>query len=299
MKTILIIAIVSASFGFLLVIFKLLKKGGKLAAKLPTNFLIFFLIYGLLGLTGFFLKSQVAANPFLISLLLFVVSLTGGIIMTNNLYEKWEWSMLAGFGKKLLYLFGITLTSVVAFIVVFLLCEHRGIPKSDLKSDLIWFFAGLITCILLPLLIKHLHLLWNDIPKLSQLKDILVLPVGSSPPFIEVGGAALNFSFVIPLDYRSKDFVRSKAAVPFNKSLGDAFHYKLHEHNIVKRYAKKIVLAENNKKSKLYGWCFYRTIKIWWGFWTKKYYLNPKSNIGAEISNGETVFVERVKIWEK
>ena len=58
MGTIYIIAIAIAGFGLLLVLFKLLKKGAKLAGKLPTNFLVFFLVYGLLGLLGFTLKKQ-------------------------------------------------------------------------------------------------------------------------------------------------------------------------------------------------------------------------------------------------
>ncbi len=298
MSTYLIIAISVAGIGLILVIFKLMKKGTKIAAKLPINFLTFFLIYAILGLTGFLLKEEVAQHPILIGLLLLLVSLTGGIIMTNRLYEKWEWSMASVFGRKLLYLSGIVLVSFVAFATVFLFCEQRGIPQGIFKNDLVWWLSGLILIMLLPLLLNHLHFLWNEIPKFREIIPVFELPIGTSPPFIESGGPAINFMFIIPLDYGAKEIVKSKVSVPFNKSLAEAFHYKLHEHNIVKRFAKKIIFAEDNKRAKVYGWCFYRTKTIWWGWWEKKYYLNPESNLGETISKGESIFVERVKIWE-
>ena len=299
MDNYLIILLAVAGLGLIMVLFSVLKKGVKIAKKLPTNFLAFSLIYAVLGLTGFFLNEEVAQHPILMGLLVLIVSLTGGIVMTNKLYNKWEWSMAVGFGRKLLYLSGITLVSFVAFAFVFLLIEHWRFPPRIIKNDIVWWLSSLILVMLLPLFLNHLHFLWNEIPKISQIIPVFELPVGTPPPFIETGGPAINFLFIIPLDYKSKEIVKSKVAVPFNKSLADAFHYKLHEHNIVKRFAKKIVFAEENKRAKIYGWSFYRTQQIWWGWWEKRYYLNPKSNLGETISKGETIFVERVKIWEQ
>ena len=298
MKTILIVALVASGFGLLFVLFKLFKKGSKFAKLLPKNFLIFFLIYALLGLTGFTLTEQVTEYPLILSSILVIVSLTGGIIMADNMYGKWEWSMAYSFPRKLLYLFGIALTSFVTFIFIFLLCEHRGWPKGGIGADIVWWLAIPIVLQLIPLWVKHLHSLWNKIPKLVQVKPIFQIPVGASPPFIETGGATVNFNFVIPVDFRSADLIKSKVAVPLNKSLEEAFHYKIHEHNIVKRFVNKIVLAEENKRSKIYGWCFYRPKKIWWGFFTKKLYLNPKITVGNTIASGETIYVERIKNWK-
>lgn len=298
-KTVIIIAIAVVGLGFILVLFKLLKKGAKFAKKLPTNFLIFFLVYAVLGLVGFYSKDQVAYNPILVGILLLLSSLLGGTIMAHHLYEKWEWSMAAGIEKKVLYLTGITLTSMFAFALVFIFSEHRGMPKQSLSNDIVWWLMSLIGILLLPLLLKYLHLLWNDIPKISQLKQIFRLSPDAKPPFIEGGGAAINFFFIIPFEYRSDDNVKSKIEVPLNKSLQDAFHFKLNEHNIVKRFAKKISLAEDNKRAKLYGWCFYKTEPSWWGWFSKKNYLDPKINVGGAISNGDIVYVEREKIWEQ
>ena len=292
------IAIAGAGLGFLLVMYKLLSKGVKFASKLPTNFMICFLVYALLGLTGFMMKGTVADHPILMGILLLIVSLTMGINWTHKLYEKWEWSMSASFWRKLFYLAGLTLTAVVSFAFVFLLCEHRGWPKVAVSNDLIWPLAGLIFIKLLPLFVKQLHFLWNEIPMISQIIPTFQLPVGGSPPFIETGGPSINFLFVIPLDYKSEETVKSVVALPYNKTLSEAFHYKLHEHNIVQRFAKKIIFAENNKRSKIYSWRFYREYSKWWGWWIKKNYLDPDSKLGATINKGETIFIERVKSWE-
>jgi hypothetical protein len=264
-KGLLIFGLAAAGLIFIVVIFKLLKKGAKFAAKLPTNFLIFFLIFGVLGLSGFMARPGYTEYPVMIGSLLILASLIGGIILTDKLFGKWEWSMAAGFWKKLLYLTGISLVSIIAFLLVFLLCEHGGLPRGNLKNDLAWWFGGLIFTIVLPLLVKHVHLLWNNIPKISQVKPIFQLVVGVDPPFIETGGVTINFQFTIPVDYRSKELIKSRVAVPVNKTLQEAFHYKIHEHNIVKRFAKKIIYAEDNKRSKVYGWSFFRIRKIWWG----------------------------------
>ena len=133
--------------------------------------------------------------------------------MTNNLYEKWEWSMAVGFGRKLLYLSGITLTAMLAFFFVFLLCEHRGWDTSSMETDLVWWLTALIPMILLPLILKHLHEMWNQIPKISQVIPVFRLPIGSTPPFIEAGGD-FSFFLIIPLDYRSREIERVKVEAP-------------------------------------------------------------------------------------
>ncbi len=298
MSTLLMIGIGVAGLGFLLVLYKLLKKGTKLASKLPTNFLVTFLIFGLLGLLGFMLSGGVAEHPVMMGVLLLIVSVTVGTRFTFLLYERWEWSMAAPFWRKLLYLFGIGLTAFLSFALIFLLCEHRGRLTATSTTDLVWPLGSLCFVMLLPLLIKHLHELWNEIPKINRIISVFNLPLGGSPPFIETGGPSISFLFVIPLEHGSKETVKSTVALPYNKTLEEAFHYKLHEHNVVKRFAKKIVYAENNKRDKVYAWRFYREIPVWWGWLTRKHYLDPKSKLGATISKGESVFVERVKPWE-
>ena len=298
MNSFLIIAIAGAGLMFIVILYKIFKKGSTLAKKVPTNFLAFFLIYALLGLTGFMMKSQVAAHPIAMGLLYVMVGITAGIVMTNNLYGKWEWSMESGIGKKILYLLGIILFSIIIFNLIFILSEHRGWAKRSLKIDVTWWFSALALFILVPLLVKYLHELWLEIPRKVSIIPMFTIPTGGGAPFIETGGRTVTFDFIIPLDYRSKDIVSSKIKVPFNKRIAEAFHYKLHEHNVVKQWAKKIIIAEGNKKAKMYGWYFYRTKSIWWGLFTKKVYLDPKKQVGATIGNGEKIFIERVKIWE-
>lgn len=298
MSTILIIALVGAGLGFVLVLYKLLSKSAKIASKIPTNFLLSFLIYALLGLTGFMMIGGTTDHPVLMGILLLIVSLTVGINWTHKLYDKWEWSMAASFWRKGIYLAGIMLTGMVSFVLIFLLCEYRGWPKVSISNDLVWSFMALIFVVLLPLIVRQLHYLWDEIPMISEIIPTFHLPIGTSPPFIETGGPSINFLFIIPLDYGSKESVKSVVALPFNKTLSEAFHYKLHEHNIVQRFAKKIIFAEGNKRSRVYSWRFYRTHSKWWGWRVEKSYLDPKSKLGATINKGETVFVERVKAWD-
>lgn len=298
MQTLLILGVAAVGLGFLLVLFQFLKKGSAIAAKLPVNFLLTFLLFGVIGLSGFSVNNG-GGTPYLLLIVLLLIfgSLTMGTVFTNRLYNKWEWSAEASLGRRLLYLFGIMLTAAAGFWLAFMLTKFRmwQIPGGE---DITWSLLPICLLVLLPIIMSYAFEKWNLIPKLSQVRHYFKLPVGTSPPFIETGGQTITFQFVIPLDFRSEDVVQSKVAVPLARSLQDVFHYKLHEHNIVKRYAKKINIAEENKREKIYGWYFYRTQKGWWNLWTKKTYLDPKVQVGAHISNGETIFTERVKIWE-
>lgn len=300
---ILIAAIAVLGLGFLLVIFKLIKKGGKIAAKLPVNFLVTALLYAVLGLMGFMLErgGHYTNFPVLMGTIVLLASLIIGIYFAQKLYEEWEWSTAAKFPKKIAYLSGIMLTGLLCFIIVFLLCESRDFPTGQhLKTALAWWLAMPIIGMLLPATLKHAHELWNNIPIISPFRQVFELPIGSSPPVIQLGRTAkVGFDFIIPLDYESDNILSSTVEIPLDKTLAEAFHYKLNDHNIVKRSVKKIALAEGNKRDKLYGWLFYRPEKIWWGLFIRKRYVNPHDSIGGRISNGDKIFVERVKTWEE
>lgn len=299
MNNILIVALVVSGLGFFIVLFKLLKKAGKFAAKFPTVYVVFFLLYAVLGLGGFLLENKVAEKPLLLGLTLLIVSITGGVVLAHNLYERWEWSKSVIFGRKLLYVGGMLLVSVIAFMISFLLSEHRGMPALGLQSDIVWWLAAIIPAMVLPLLMKWTHDYWNGIPIIQRIKPIFKLPLSAPPPFIETGGASIHFKFLIPLDKGSKELLKTEVSVPYNLTIAEVFHYKLHEHNVVKRFRKKIVLAQGDQRSKIYGWSFYRPEKVWWGWFTKKNYINPHSKVGANITFNESIFVERVSSWKE
>ena len=299
MNIYLILAITVAGLGFLVVLFILFKKAGKLAMKLPVDYLSILAIFLIIGLSGFLLKDQITMNPAMIALLVLIVSITAGMILITNLNSRWEQFGEKTFGRKLLYLLSILLTAILGFGLSFILSSHRGLPKGKLNNDLTWWLCVIPIAMLLPLLIKYMHDLWNRIPRVISKKPIFHLPLGAAPPFIESGGVSRQFQLVIPLDHHSQEMVQSRVAVPYNRTLAEVFHYKVHEHNIVKRFAKQITLAKDNQRSKIYGWCFYRTRKIWWGWRTKKIYLDPHSQVGSNIVNHESIFVERVILWDK
>ncbi len=298
MKTVLIIAIILAGLGVLFVIFKLLKKSTKFVKKLPKNHFYIFIIYATLGLTGLMLKEQIAPYPILLGILILLVSLISGIVFTNKIFYVWEKTTEKTLVYKIAYISGLMITGLLTFALSFLLAEHRGLPRPFMNTDLVLYLPWLITIMLLPSVILWMWELWNKIPTLQAIKHVFQLPVGGSPPFIESGGVSLSFQFIIPLNYRSKEIWRSKVAVPFNKTLAEVFHYKLHEHNVVKRFVKKIEYAEDNQRAKVYGWSFYKTKKVWWGWFTKKLYLNPNQQVGKLLSQHDSVYVERVKTWK-
>ncbi len=299
MNNILIVALIVSGLGFFIVLFKLLKKAGKFAVKFPTVYVVFFLLYGLLGLSGFILENMVADKPVLLGLTLLVVSITGGVVLAHNLYERWEWSKSVTFGRRLLYVGGMLLVALITFIISFVLSEHRGFPTEGLKADIVWWLAGIIPVMALPIFIKWAHDFWNEIPIIERFKPIFRLPISDPPPFIETGGASINFNFLIPLDLGSKEVLKTEVSVPYNLTIAEVFHYKLHEHNVVKRFSKKIVLAHEDQRSKIYDWSFYRPEKIWWGWLIRKNYINPQTKVGADITFNESIFVERVKTWKE
>lgn len=298
--TIIIIVLLSViGLSSIITLFSMFKKGKKLASKLPADFLIVFLLFAALGLIGFLFRGGVSQTPVLVGLLVLLLALTVGTVLMYRLDNQWEWSASASLAKKFWYLFRICLVAVLAFLLIFLLTEHRGALRNTSAIDVAWYLGGLIFTLFLPRIIMVTHAFWNEIPKIAQIKPVYHLPLGGSRPFIEPGGATLSFLFVIPRNINSEDKIQSKVRLPLNKSLQEAFTYNIYEHNYIKRHPKKIVIAEDNKKSKAYGWSFYQVRKIWWGFWTKKNYLYPDKEVGGNISNGSIVYVERVKIWEQ
>ncbi len=277
--TILIAALAVLGLGFIFVIFKLIKKGGKVAAKFPVNFLIPALIYSVLGLMGFMLKREAHYTkfPLLMGTIILLASLIIGIYFAQKLYEEWEWSIAAKFPKKIAYLSGIMLVALLCFTTVFLLSESGRLPETeDFKSAMAWWMAIPIVGMLLPITLKHTHELWNNIPIISPFRQVFELPIGSSPPVIQLGRTAkVGFDFIIPLDYESDNILSSTVEIPLDKTLAEAFHYKLNDHNIVKRSVKKIVLAEDNKRDKLYGWLFTDPKKSGGDFLSEKGTLIP------------------------
>ncbi len=299
MNTILIVALIAAGLGFILILFKLFKKAGKFASKLPTNFFIVFTVYLVVGLSGFLLKDRIADRPIWMGVLVIIISLSVGIIFAHGLTTKWSWAESYSNLRKALYLIGILLTGMVGFCLSFFLSEHWGLRGVRWSSDLGLWLGLLIAIVMLPFLVVWVHQYWNEIPQRKQLQQIFQLPIDGSPPFIETGGASLHFQFMIPLDYRSDEIWKSKVAVPYNKTLAEVFHYKLHEHNVVKRFVKKIVYAEQNQRAKVYGWTFYRFKKKYWGYLRTREYLNPQQKVGQLLTQNEAVFAERVKTWEQ
>ena len=91
--------------------------------------------------------------------------------------------------------------------------------------------------------------------------------------------------------------LKNTSGLSYNRGLGELFYHLLHRQNIERQSLKKIEVAENNQKERIYGWTFYTTRKWWW-WWTVREYLDPEQSIKANrIQSGTIVYVERIKVW--
>lgn len=152
--------------------------------------------------------------------------------------------------------------------------------------------------LLIPSSILAAHRYWNKIPIIVRNIVPWALPNDNKLKIIEPSpdSNAIQLNFAVPYDYQSKRKKRLDLKnIPLVYSLGELFHARLYEHN--KNDPTKIIYAENNKRSKIYSWLFYKKVEKWWGF--KKVYLDPDKNLAylEGIDSGDIIFVERIRTW--
>lgn len=298
MNTYMMMVLAMVGLGCFVLIYRLIRRGQSFSKRLPIVFITCFLIYGFLGMTGFLMENQITTYPGRIAGGYGLVAIMVGFFINERLYNKWKWSMQSGFLLKQFYLLGLSIFNGFVFFIVFLLCEHKGFPEGSIATDIVWQYSFMTFFTLVPALIKHLYTLLDEIPLDKNIIPLFELPIGSSAPLIEIGGEMTNFRLIVPVNYRGQQIIETRVRAPLATKLGDVFHYKLEEHNVIKKRINKISIAEDNKFSKLYGWYFYRKKPMFWGWYDQKKYLDPAQKIGGFIGNGEKIYGERVKLWQ-
>lgn len=179
----------------------------------------------------------------------------------------------------------------LAFFQVCILFEKVGrmLPKSY-ADNVLWG----IVLFPVPLLCRKAWEAWQSIPKITVTG--WALPFDRRPPMIEPG-KSVKLTFFVPIQFRSSEINQIDMLAPIERTLGETFHFILYRHNVEKNAFKKIELAENNDRDKLYTWLFYRKVRNWW-WWTAKRYLDPDQRIRQMgLQNGEVIFAERIKHW--
>lgn len=291
-----IIGLVVALIGTIVWIL-LVKKDKEVFVKKTNKYLLFnFLIFSLLGASGLLIEGPVYGGVLPLLILLFIAILGLGIWHARLIYSYHAWSEVRSF--KLVFPFTIltTLISALAFFIFFWMTEN---PLFGTREGLAENFSMTIPLLgMLPFFVVIAHQFWNKIPVVSQELVPFVFSVDESSKVITPSSRALRLFFEVPLRYRAKETITFEARAPLEEGLGEVFHHLLYIHNVEKRAAKTIEIAEENKRSKVYGWLFYRKTKKWW--WDKKEYLNYDSKIKLLAMEGRgKIYVERVKYWEQ
>ena len=106
-------------------------------------------------------------------------------------------------------------------------------------------------------------------------------------------------NFRIPQKYQdTNNIVSSSLRAPYTITLGEAFYYQVYHWNNSKGVYRQIEIAENRKKSKIYGWSFHTKEKYW--LWERKSMLDPNTVIDQlSLEPNTLIFAERVVHWTK
>ena len=131
-----------------------------------------------------------------------------------------------------------------------------------------------------------------------QYREPWRLPVRKEAPVIEPSADAVRLFFEVPVHEQTDDSVYFDVSVPRRTTLGRVFHHLLYQHNVQERSHRRISIALDNKSDFVYGWLLYRKRKRWWGRY--KDFLDLETTVrNSDLINGERLYAERVRIWEK
>ncbi|WP_116127002.1 TssN family type VI secretion system protein [Lewinella sp. IMCC34183] len=150
---------------------------------------------------------------------------------------------------------------------------------------------------LLPPVVVYAHRMWLRIPIVIRFREPWMLPLRQDAPVIEPSADAVRLFFEIPIREEGPESVSFDVSVPRRTSLSQVFHHLLYEHNVHDRSHRRIAIAYNNKSDYLYGWLLFRRRRKWWGPY-RDYLAMEDPLRQTDLMNGETVYAERVRVWE-
>jgi len=247
--------------------------------------------------SGVLLKKKPIVLPenliFMISL---IVAFLLSIWFATSLYKRnaWVWDYRQSFVVALPF---TVLTVSVGTLAYFVFTWMLEVPvfknKSGLADD--YALTGFAVT-LLPVLLLLAHDYWNRIPIVIKELQPWIPDMDAQPVLLEPGAKALPLVLHIPLKHQSQNIIRFDIRAPQVNTLNEIFYHLLHKHNVEQRTGNKIEIAEENKRSKVYGWVFFIPEKKWW--WVKKQYLDPYDKIQyLELKGGEKIYAERIIYW--
>ncbi len=275
----------------LLLVIKLLKGKTKVFVK-KTNWytLASSLGFALLGLTGLAIKPPPSISPPTLYLLLQLAVFSLGALHVYLFYKINPWANRSNLKLEFLYTTFLALTGCLVFFTVFYLFEKPGPLLSKSYAD---NFCMMALFFPLPLVFLKMWDYWRAIPR--QEITGWQLPIGSPLPSM-LPGNSIHLTLLVTESFQSKEVIKLEALAPVERTLGEVFYYLLYRYNIEKKSLRKIEIAEENSKDRVYEWLFFKIGKQWW--WTTKQYFRPDVPISKYgIQKGDSIIVGRVKKW--
>jgi Type VI secretion system, TssN len=289
-KTILLIAGALVFINFLII--KLVKGKVKVFVKRSNWYLLTnALLCALLGLTGLLARQPADVQPPVHFILLQLMFLGLGILHTWLLFKVLPWADRKILKLEFLFTGLLVFSGGLVFFTVFHLFEKAA--QTGQES----FVNNQVSSILLfpmPLLVLKIFDAWLTIPK--QVVKAWDFPIGT-PPIAILPGNLMRITVWVTVKFKSNEIEKFDTLAPKDTTLGEVFYYLMHRHNFDPRKRnRKIEIAENNSRHKIFKWLFFKEIKRWW--WISNKYFNPEMPLGKlDIENGDIIIAGRVKDW--
>lgn len=254
-----------------------------------------FMMCAVLGAAGFLKRPPLRLSADGIFVVSFILILLLGVWHTVSLYKRhaWVWDHKQSFKLALPFSLFIFSVGALGYFLFFWMLE-KPVFKTTHGAG-IQYTSGFLLA-LLPVAVVWAHQQWNKIPVVTKELQAWKPAVDTQPPPLEPGHKSLPLSVHIPLKHNSSDIIQFDIRAPLDDTLDQIINHLLYRHNIEKGAIRKIEIAEDNKKSKIYGWVFFTAQKKWW--WVQKTYLDPYDKVQyLGLSKGQKIFAERLKTW--
>lgn len=249
---------------------------GRLVAKVRGSFqpylkrsiiylLVFMIVAGLIGLSGF---ADVFRRPGLVFIITQLLCVLLGVlhIRTMRRYLKWTGGRRT-FWLEVMYTVVISAFGYMAFVLVFKLLNKDGYH---------WFMASCIAWVLIVQFIYHTFKKAIDIPVKIYSQWYYPLHEEMEDPDEEKLKHLILITFMFQKKTADNFFTNFSAKAPVDMDFGQLFYYFINDYN--DRYPNgKIQYV--NERNEAFGWTFYRKPK-WWEIKThyidveKTFFLN-------------------------
>lgn len=263
--------------------------------RLTKHILTVFMMGAVLGAAAFLKRPPFKLSGQAIFIVSHLLMFVFGLWLTSTLYKKhfWVWGQPQSFRLALPFVLFTTAFAALGYFVFFWMTEVPVFKNREGLADN--HTLGFLTA-LLPITILWTHQAWNAIPIVTRVLEPWIPDLDKKPVIIEPGPKSIPLSVHIPVRHLSNDIITFDIRAPLDNTFVEIFFHLLYKHNILDRSIRKIEIAEENKKSQIYGWVFFTAHRKWWGI--RRLYIDPNDKIQfLSLEKGQKIFAERIKSW--